>query len=319
MSGRHITFYLPGMFSFEGCRGKYPAISITGRQCALQCDHCRSKILYPMRAAVTPDALLRTCVKIWRQGNYGVLISGGCNVEGRLPWEKFLSAIEKIKQITGLYVSVHTGILDDYTALRLKEAGIDQALIDVIGDDETLRKVCHATFDLRRIISTLESLHRAGIVTVPHIVCGLHFGEMKGERNAINMVAPFEPEQIVIISLMKIPGTPFQSVKLPQAHQIAQIILEGRALLPKTRISLGCARERGNTALERLALEAGVDKMALPSEETIQWATHCKLKIGYQKTCCSVPNRFPDNGWLSETHNAGDCKSNSSRNGDTNH
>lgn len=37
--GRRITFYLPGMFRVDGMTGKYPALSITGSRCALQCGH----------------------------------------------------------------------------------------------------------------------------------------------------------------------------------------------------------------------------------------------------------------------------------------
>ncbi|MBW1994099.1 MAG: radical SAM protein, partial [Deltaproteobacteria bacterium] len=46
--GKSIIFYLPGMFHYNGINGKYPAISITGNQCALHCDHCRGKILESM-------------------------------------------------------------------------------------------------------------------------------------------------------------------------------------------------------------------------------------------------------------------------------
>jgi len=59
--------------------------------------------------------------------------------------------------------------------------------------------------------------------------------------------------------------------------------------MPDTLISLGCARPRGSRRLEVLAVDAGVNRMALPSDEAVERARSYGLDIRYQKTCCSVP------------------------------
>jgi len=286
--GKQITFYLPGMFSHNGVCGKYPAVSITGEHCALQCDHCRGTLLRPMISATTPQRLTEECLRLAAEGNHGVLVSGGCDEEGRLPWERFFDAIAEIKQTTDLYVSVHSGLIDYPNALRLREAGIDQALIDVIGDDETYQKVYHVPFGVSRIISSLEALQKADLPTIPHIVCGLNFGKLKGERSALARLTEFDVKQLVIVSLMKIPGTPSWHCDLPLAEEIAELVAEARLLLPHALISLGCARQRGNDAIDCLAIDAGVNRLALPSDEAVQAAVAYGLKISYQKTCCSV-------------------------------
>ena len=84
--GKQIIFYLPGMFKYNGLTGKYPAISITGSQCALSCDHCQGKILEGMISAGTSGPLIEKCIDLANRGAQGVLISGGCDEEGRLPW-----------------------------------------------------------------------------------------------------------------------------------------------------------------------------------------------------------------------------------------
>jgi len=286
--GKQITFYLPGMFSHNGVCGKYPAVSITGDHCALQCDHCRGALLRPMMSAATPQTLKEACLRFAGKGDYGVLISGGCDEEGRLPWENFCDAIAEIKQATGLYVSVHSGLIDYTRALRLKEAGVDQALIDVIGDDETYQSICHVPFGVSQIISSLEALQKAALPVIPHIVCGLNYGKLKGETSALAMLTKFEIEQLVIVSLMRIPGTPSWQFDLPSAEQVGEIVAEARLALPHTLISLGCARQRGGDAIDRIAIDAGVNRMALPSDEAIQAAIGYGLEITYQKTCCSV-------------------------------
>jgi len=295
--GKSIIFYLPGMFRYDGLSGKYPAVSITGSQCALQCDHCQGKILEPMDATPTPENLVETCINLQQKGNKGVLISGGCDEKGRLPWDIFLPAIEKIKQQTGLYVSVHSGIIDAETAIQLKAVGVDQALIDVIGDDETYQAIYHVPFGVSRIISSMEAMEKANLPFVPHIICGLFHGKINGEKNALQMISSFRVEQIVIVSLMRIRGTPAWDVVPPSPEAVVDIIADARMLMPNTQMNLGCARQRGNTELELLAVDAGINKMALPSDEAIQRAKDYGLTIRYQRTCCSVTQDFSAESW----------------------
>ena len=287
--GKQITFCVPGMFHLDGVSARHQAISITGDRCALQCDHCRARILSSMFPATTPGLLVEQCLKLSAHGVSGVLVSGGCDSEGRLPWKRFASAIRELKDRTGLFVSVHSGLVDDETAQALRGAGVDQALIDVIGDDETFREVCHIECGVSRIAASLEALCKAGISVVPHIVCGLHFGEIRGERKALERICSFDLKQVVICSLMRIPGTPAWDWPMPEAGAVADFVAEARIALPAASLSLGCARQRGNRRLEILAIDAGVNRMALPSEEAIEHARKCGLEIRYQATCCSVP------------------------------
>jgi hypothetical protein len=295
--GKEITFYLPGMFSYNGLRGAYPGVSITGSRCELMCDHCQAKILESMPPTVSADALIDTCKQYADRGCVGVLISGGCDRNGRLPWEHFTSAIRRVKQETGLYTSIHCGLLDLETATALKEAGVDQALLDVIGDDDTYRTVYHVDFGISRIQSTLHALNQAGLPVVPHVICGLHRGKMKAEKNALEIIAGFDIEQLVVVSLMALRGTPFEKVETPGAREIAEIIAEARHMMPRVRMSLGCARNRGDEHTELLALESGINRMALPSDAAVERAGELGLTVRYQRTCCSVEADFSRECW----------------------
>ena len=287
--GRRITFFLPGMFILNGQTGNYPALSITGPRCDLRCDHCQGKLLESMIPADDPDALFEKCLALERTGRCGVLISGGCDRDGCLPWEPFLPAIRAVKEKTRLFISVHAGFIRENDAAGLKQAGVDQALVDVIGDDETLQRIYHVPFGVERIAAGLEALQKAGVPIVPHIVCGIDYGRMRGEQKALDIVAPFKVEQVVVLSLMGIPATPVQRVNPPAAEAVAELIALARFKLPETLISLGCARPRGSRRLEVLAVDAGVNRMALPSDEAVERARSYGLDIRYQQTCCSVP------------------------------
>jgi hypothetical protein len=290
--GKRLTFYVPGMIRCDGVNGRYQAVSITGEDCALQCEHCRGELLRSMIPATTPRALVDQCIQLAERGSLGVLISGGCDRNGCLPWEPFLAAIREIKDRTGLLVSVHSGLVDPGTARRLKEAGVDQALIDVVGDDDTYRSVCHVPIGVAEIVSSLEALEGAGLEIVPHVVCGLHFGELRGEAGALQLISRFDVNHLVIVSVMKLPGKSDTRFGPVRAEAIAEIIAEARLLMPEASISLGCARQRGDRRLETLAIDAGVNRMALPSDEAVEHARGYGIELRFQATCCSVSRDF---------------------------
>lgn len=297
LHGRKITFYLPGMFLCDGVRGSYPALSITGKNCELDCDHCRGSLLSTMIPAEDPETLVGKCLRLAGRGVFGVLISGGCDREGRLPWADFLEAVREVKDRTGLYVSVHSGLVDRKTALALAEARVDQALIDVVGDDDTYRSICHVPFGVERIVESMKHLRDAGLALAPHIVCGLRYGKIHGEKKAACIIGGFRPEQLVVVSYMKIPGIGADRFRLPSAEDVAGVIADARLSAPEARVSLGCARERGNSRIDVLAVDAGVNRMALPSDEAVERARYYGLEIRYQRTCCSVSRDLSSESW----------------------
>jgi uncharacterized radical SAM superfamily protein len=287
-----ITFYLPGMIRYGRMRGLYPAISLTGDRCQLMCEHCKGLLLTPMIQVRSPEALEERCRNLAGSGRLGVLLSGGSDREGRIPWEKFYDAIFKIKSEMGLFISVHSGFLDLATAVRLKQAGVDQALIDVMGDEETARDVYHLD-GLHTVITSLENLVNAGIQAVPHIVAGLMYGRIQGEYDALRIIDRFAPSSLVIVVLTPLKGTPMWGVSTPSPMDVARLIATARLMMPRLPISLGCERPRTaqGQVMEELAIHAGATRIAVWSEQTVDLAVRLGLRPRFQPTCCSVPYR----------------------------
>ncbi|MCP4230590.1 MAG: radical SAM protein [bacterium] len=286
--GKNITFYVPGMFNYEGRRGSYAAISLTGGDCALGCDHCQGKLLEPMFAAKTPDELINVCGKLKDRGNIGCLISGGLGEDGSIPWGEFAPAIKHVKETTGLFISVHCGFLDVPTALRLKGAGVDQALVDVVGNGNTIAKVYRTDIRVEDIMATLSALKSAGIPTVPHVVVGLDYGKIKGEYRALEIIKEFAPAVVVIVSFMPLPGTPMENVPPPPAAEVARVMMAARLDMPRTPIALGCARRRGDSEIDVWGVNSGINRIAIPSEKAVRRAKELGLRISWQETCCSL-------------------------------
>ncbi|MEM2108010.1 MAG: radical SAM protein, partial [Candidatus Bathyarchaeia archaeon] len=276
---RTVRFYAPSFMYYKThCYHVPPnlfsTLSVTGRACALNCKHCGGKILQTMHSANTPEKLFEAAVTLKRDGAEGCLISGGCRPDGSVPLKPFISSIAAIKRKLGLTVFVHTGIIDAETAVALKGAGVDAALIDVIGADETIKKVCNLKVGVQDYARSLLALQGAGLNFVPHIIVGLHDGELKGEYEALRLIAAVKPSAIVIIAFMPIHGTAMANTKPPAPIDIARVAAAARLMFPETPLVLGCMRPKAKHRAETdvLALKAGVNAIAFPSEEAIRYA-----------------------------------------------
>jgi len=289
-----IRFYAPSFVYykskyFRSSPNAFPSISITGSSCALKCKHCNGKVLDTMVPALTPEQLFDVCAKLKNNGAVGCLISGGCLPDGSVPIDEFVDAIAKIKKKLGLTVVVHTGVIDFSTAKNLKEAGVDAALIDIIGSDETIREVYRLDVSVEDYDRSLRAFHKSGIPFVPHVLVGLHYGELKGELEALKMISRYSPSAVISIAFMPIRGTPMEKVTPPEPEGIARILVSARLLMPKTPIVLGCMRPKGEHRIntDMLAVRAGVNGIAFPVEEAIRLAESMNLEISFSSLCCS--------------------------------
>jgi uncharacterized radical SAM superfamily protein len=287
--GKRVQYFIPGQMVYMGNQGKYPHISLTGTSCALNCDHCHRKILDDMIPAAEPDLLKKICRRLDEEGNIGVLLSGGSDRRGALPWNKFLESIQWIKQHTRLKVSIHTGIIDIKTAFALKSAGIDEILIDVVGSEETMHRVYHLSKGLQKMESSLNAVAATKLPLIPHIVVGLHYGRIKGEMHALEMIAKHHISLLVVVVLNPMKGTPMQEIRPLDPENIARFVAAARLRIPHAPIALSCARPPGKHRVETdlLALEAGVNRIAMPAQKAVQKSQETGLDIEFHKTCCS--------------------------------
>jgi len=291
---RKIRFYAPSFMYYKSnhyCSSPaaFPSISVTGSSCALKCKHCGGKVLNTMFPALTPVKLVDTCVSLKGRGALGCLISGGCLPNGSVPLHKFMEAIAKIKRDLGLTVVVHTGITDFSMAEKLKEAGVDAALIDVIGSDETIQEIYQLNVRVDDYGKSLKALHEAKVPVVPHVLVGLHYGKLKGELHALEIISKYDPSAVIIIALMPIRGTPMEGVSPPLPEDIAKVLVTARLVMPKTPLVLGCMRPKGEHKIETdlLAIKSGVHAIAFPTNEAVELTEKMGLEIAFSSLCCS--------------------------------
>ena len=197
--------------------------------------------------------------------------------------------MKRIKLELGLTVFVHTGVINLQTALSLKEAQIDAALIDVIGSKETIRKTYNLSVSVDDYTVSLEALDKAGLNFVPHVIVGLNEGKLDGELEALKMIRKVTPAALVIIAFMPIHGTAMAKTTPPKPTDIAKVASVARLMFPKTPLILGCMRPKGAIRGETdvLALKAGVDAIAFPSENAVKYAEGKGCTVSFSSYCCA--------------------------------
>jgi len=292
--GKNIRFYAPSFIYYKtnyyrSSPTAFPSISITGSSCSLKCKHCSGVVLNTMYPARTPRELVGLCRNLKSKGAVGCLISGGCRPDGSVPVEKFVDAIAEVKQELGLTLVVHTGVVSKYIAGQLKKAGIDAALIDVIGSNETIKEIYNLNVTVADYEKSLRILYEANIPTVPHVLVGLHYGELKGELRALEMISNYRSSGVIIIAFMPIHGTPMEKIAPPTPSAISKVIVAAKLMMPSTPLVLGCMRPKGTHRRQTdvLAVKAGVNAIAFPAEEAIKLAESLSYNISFSSLCCS--------------------------------
>jgi uncharacterized radical SAM superfamily protein len=80
-----------------------------------------------------------------------------------------------------------------------------------------------------------------------------------------------------------------ENVKPPSSEAIARVVAAARLMFPEKPLALGCMRPKGmhRSATDVLALKAGVDAIAFPSEEAIDYAKKLGYETVFSPYCCS--------------------------------
>ncbi len=286
------TFKEYSSTELQGCsKNSFPAFSITAGACALMCDHCQAKILEPMIPATTPQMLdqkVRDLVLL--QNLQGFLLSGGSNRRNEIKYERYYPIIEGLKRdFPHLKIAIHSALLDEPRAKLMESAGVDTAMMDVIGAQETINQVYHLDRSVADFEATLAALCATSMEVVPHIVVGLHYGEILGEGNALDIISRHNIHALVLVVIM-----PFYAKDgtfiTPTTGDVGRIFLEARRRLPDRQVLLGCARPPGmhKRVTDAYAIMAGLDGIAFPADGAVAVAEQIGRDFHQEHACCSI-------------------------------
>lgn len=239
---------------YNPTRKSFPALSVTGKECSLNCKHCQGIYLKHM-IPISPEGLYNLCMN---NNLKGALISGGCDSNGKVPLDNFLPVIKRIKEESDLLINVHTGLVNEREAKLLKKSSIDCVSFDFVIDDKIIKDVYNLNRISRDYIKTIRILSKY-LNVAPHLCIDLNFGKSGKEMEALKVLSRFKIKKLVLLVLKPTRGTEMENVKidLENVYNVFEKASEFE------NVSLGCMRPR-NEEIEKKAFKLGFD-IAKPS------------------------------------------------------
>ncbi len=275
-----VVFYFTGE--------KFPTISITGYSCKLSCKHCMKNMLKPLHKAMSNEELYNLCKYFYEKNVLGILITGGCEHDATVPVYKYSNAIKKIKENFKYLVVAHTGLIDYEKAKLLVSSGLDGISLDVTAMEEVTEEVYGVRISKTSYKKTLKNFEKAGIkYSSPHVTTGLYYGKLSHELESLKLIRDsIKPTSVVITALMPLKNTPMEKCFV-NVYDVAKVLAIARLMFPDIEIKLGCAHSKGldRYKIEKLAIEAGVNAIAIPTNKIMQDIKNYKV----QNVCCLLP------------------------------
>ncbi len=293
-----MRFYTPTFRAYasdelKGCgKASFPAFSITGGACALNCDHCQAKILEPMIPATSPaelDRKVRDLVLL--KDLRGFLLSGGSNRRNEVPYDRYYPTIEKLKRdFPDLRIAVHSALIDERRARLMQDAGVDVAMMDVIGAQETIRDVYHLDRTVADFEATLAALSATSMDVVPHVVIGLHYGRLLGEHNALDIISRYDVAALILVVVTPIYAAAERPFATIPTDDVAKVLVAARQRINHAPVQLGCVRPAGRHKLitDAYAVMAGFDGIAYPADGIVALARAIGRPVEQEHACCSI-------------------------------
>jgi biotin synthase len=246
-------------------------LSVRSGHCSEDCSFCAQSGHH--NSSITPtelldtEAILQAVRQAREDGAEGFgLVSSGCgpladNVDD------FCVRLQALGR-EGLSVHASLGVLDDYLAGRLAEAGVKVYNHNLETARSFFGQVC-TTHSYDQRIATLEALGRTGIERC----CGGIFGlgesweqrlELAGELSKLKI------ERVPINFLVPIKGTPLEDRPLLDVDEALSIVAAFRLMLPKSWIQVCGGRELVLGARQAEIFDAGATGMIIGNYLTIK-------------------------------------------------
>jgi len=253
-------------------------VSITGKNCHLNCAHCGGKHLNSM---VSLDRALAQ-----EETPRSYLLSGGSNSRGLVPHPWCQEEIAELSRRAPL--NMHPGLVREKDARGLgKLARVFS--FDLIVEEATVKEVYGSSLSAGHFKEAYRYLRRYGRV-VPHLCIGLRGGHISGEYLALEWLEKEGAEAIIFLVFRPTPGTAYARRNPPAPGEVAQLLATARLRFPRTPLYLGCMRPGGKyrRALDPLALRAGINRVVQPARELLKEAQKKGLELEEREECCAL-------------------------------
>lgn len=223
--------------------------------CAQSAHHSTGVEVYPL---VDEDEIVR-CAALAEQngaGCYGIVTSGTrINKDEEL--DRVCRAVSRIKAETGISPSCSLGIMDETTALRLKNSGMETYHHNLETSRSFFPRIC-TTHDYEDDVATIRAAKAVGL----RVCCGGIFGLGESFAQRIEMALTLRElnvDSVPLNFLNPVAGTRLEAADNLTPLECLTIIAIYRFLLPGKRLSICGGREKNLRELQSWMFLAGAN------------------------------------------------------------
>lgn len=225
--------------------------------CAQSAHHSTNAQVYPL---VDEEQIVECAKSAERNGArcYGIITSGTGIAPGA-ELEKICAALRRIKAETSIDPSCSLGILDEKTALTLKDAGMVTYHHNLETSRSFFPNIC-TTHDYEEDVETVRAVKKAGL----RICCGGIFGLGEDFSHRIEMaetLRELDVDTVPINFLNPVDGTRLADAQFLTPMECLKIIAVYRFMLPGKDLTVCGGREKNLRELQSWIFLAGASGM----------------------------------------------------------
>jgi biotin synthase len=175
-------------------------------------------------------------------------------------FDRVLGMVTKVNDI-GLEVCCTLGMLNEYQAQRLKEAGLYAYNHNLDTSGDHYEKII-TTRKYEDRLDTLEHVRKAGISVCSGGIIGL--GETDADRIEMLHVLsnlPEHPESVPVNALVPVKGTPLANQPRVSVWEMIRMIATARIIMPRTMVRLSAGRTEMSLPEQALCFLAGANSI----------------------------------------------------------
>lgn len=240
-------------------------LSVKTGGCPEDCAYCPQAARYhtdvQVQALLPEEAVLTAARRAKGAGSTRFCMGAAWReVRNNRDFDRVLGMVRKVNDI-GLEVCCTLGMLNEYQAQRLKEAGLYAYNHNLDTSGEHYEKII-TTRKYEDRLHTLENVRQAGISVCSGGIIGL--GETDEDRIEMLHVLsnlPEHPESVPVNALVPVAGTPLENQPKVSVWEMIRMIATARIIMPGTMVRLSAGRTEMSLPEQALCFMAGANSI----------------------------------------------------------
>lgn len=205
------------------------------------------KVIEEAKAAKASGATRFCMGAAWRSPN-----------QKNLPY--VVEMVKGVKEL-GLETCMTLGMLDEQQSETLAEAGLDYYNHNLDTSPEYYGEII-TTRTYQDRLNTLGNVRDAGMKVCSGGIVGMGEGETDRAGLLVQLAnMPAHPESVPINMLVKVEGTPFESLDDLDPFDFIRTIAAARIMMPESHVRLSAGREDMNEQMQAMAFFAGANSI----------------------------------------------------------